>query len=127
MKKSIPISPVIIELAIVTLFFALSATTLVQLIFKAGEISDSAAVMSGELIALESAIEEIKADPAQGEYGESGVWAVSRSVGGVEITGTVTRTRYPAGSYYEIALTAPGDEALSMTAGRYVSNGEAGA
>lgn len=128
MKKRFQLSPVLVELAIVTFFLALSTATVVQLIAKAAEISRAATNESAALIALENAVEEIKADPAAGAYDAGGVWKVSMESEGAVITGTVTRTRSAAGAYYDIDLTAEkGSSALSIAAGRYVGSGEAGA
>ena len=121
MKRSGPMSSVLLELILVVLFFGLSVTVALRLFAAAGESSESSRAKSIAVIKLQEYAEELRSDPASGEY-EGDVRQVSRETEGLLLSGEVRRTAQPRGWYYEIALTASeGGEILeTLTAGRYV-------
>ena len=127
MKKSSGVSPVMLEILVVTLFLALSASVLVQLIAKANDISQSADAESRALILAEDALERLKADPVgDGAFDGNGVRTFTATDGGVTVTGDVTRTVSDAGAYYAIRADAYDGVAyvLTLTTGRYLPETE---
>ncbi len=123
MKKESQVSPVMMEILVVTLFLALSASVLMQLIAKARDISVAATAESHALILAQDALESAKADPeGDGQFDETGARTFSREQDGVTLRCTVTKKSTPAGSYYTItADTLSGTTALiSLSTARYV-------
>lgn len=123
MKKESQVSPVMLEILVVTLFLALSASVLTQLIAKAHEISVAATAESRALILAEDALERTKADPVgDGAFNEAGVRTFSTESDGLTLTCTVTRKLTDCGAYYDIAASAydGGTLVLSLTSGRFL-------
>ena len=129
MKKSSGINPIMLEILVVTLFLALSASVLVQLIAKANDISRAATVESRALILAEDAMERIKADPVgDNAFDENGVRTFVSERDGLSVTGTVTRTVSKAGAYYAIRADAYDGVSLvlTLTTSRYLPETEVG-
>lgn len=122
MKKIGQLSPVLVELAVVTLFLALSTSVVIQLIAKAGEISRTAGAESRVLIAVEDAMEQIKARPDAEGFDGKNRRTVFMEDDGVQITGAVERAESSAGFLYRIELTAAaeGCEPILLRSARYV-------
>ena len=128
-KKRGVFSPVLIELTIVILFFALSTSVVIQLIAAGSDISNESCYHARALLAMESVAEQIKADPtARGEADDCGVYAFTLDYAAdLAVSCVVTENPSPAqGSYYEIALsvTAEDGSVYSLEAAKYVSGGE---
>ena len=129
-KKHCSFSPVLIELAIVILFFALSTGIVVQLIAAASRISNESAFHSRALLAMETVAEETKADPeGDGAFDANGARAFTvQSAPDLAVAAIVTRDDSPEnGTLYSIALSvvSPTGETYTLNAMRYVSRGEA--
>ena len=129
-KKHGSFSPVLIELAIVILFFALSTGIVVQLIAAASRISNESAFHSRALLAMETAAEETKADPeGDGAFDESGVRTFETVVSDeITVQGVVTKDDSPEhGTLYTIELSVLSKDgtAYTLTAEQYRSDGEA--
>ncbi len=130
MKKRATFSPVLLELIVAILFFALAMSVVVQLIAAANETSSASALTSRALIAMESAAEQLKADPVgDGAFDESGERRFTvEPEEGMQLSVTVRRILGAAGTLYEFEITAAGSGKPlgSLSAARYVS-GEVGA
>lgn len=127
MKKASTVSPVMLEILVVTLFLALSASVLVQLIAKAHDISRSADAESRALILAEDTVERLKADPVgDNAFDAGGVRTFTVEAGDVSVRGDVTRTASDAGAYYAIRADAYNKDALVLTlsTGRYLPETE---
>lgn len=128
LKKHTSFSPVLLELTIIILFFALSTGVVVQLIAAASSISGESAYHSRALLAMETVAEQVKADPEGGGFGADGVRAFSDAVDeDLTVEGTVTRDLSPAGgTLYQIDLYVLSENGTrySLSAARYVSDAE---
>lgn len=122
-------SPVLFELTIVILFFALSTSIVVQLIAAASAVSNESGYHARALLAMETVAEQIKADPAgDGSVNECGVrsFAVDYAED-VQVRCIVTGDPSPKnGTLYDIELTVTGEDGTvySLDAARYVSDAE---
>lgn len=122
-------SPVLIELTIVILFFALSTSIVVRLIASASDISNESRFHARALLAMESVAEQIKSDPtAVGTANEQDVRTFS--IPATEdilvdcvVTGSAVST---CGILYTIDLSVTGEsgEVYALQASRYLSGGE---
>lgn len=129
-KKHGVFSPVLIELTIVILFFALSTSIVVRLIASASAISNESGFHARALLAMETVAEQIKADPAaSGEADECGVRSFSVPVADdLTVNCVVTGAeRHAQGVYYTIELSVPDGDGGSyiLQAAKYVPDGEA--
>ena len=127
MKKRATFSPVLLELIVVILFFALSMSVVIRLIAASDETSRDSAALSRAVIAMESVIEEIKAEPpGAADFDAEGESRFTRQAeGGILLTVLVRREQGTAGFLYNIEVTAySGEKPLgSLTAARYVRGG----
>ncbi|MPM29562.1 hypothetical protein SDC9_76102 [bioreactor metagenome] len=129
-KKHGSFSPVLIELAIVILFFALSTGIVVQLIAAASRISNESAFHSQALLAMETVAEETKAAPeGDGTFDECGVRTFETAVSDeITVQGIVTRDDSPEnGTLYTIDLSVISTDGTvyTLTAEQYRSDWEA--
>ena len=124
MKRSSLISPVLIELVIVILFFGLSSQAVLQLIAAAVHTSRESERKSAAMIAAMDIMENVRHDPAASVDPEP---VVTRS--GEELTFwvTVTASATGAGQLYDIMVSAQsgGETVLTLTGARYVPGGAA--
>lgn len=124
MKKRATFSPVLLELIVAILFFALSMSVVIRLIAAADETSRQSAALSRATIAMESLIEELKAEPPAGaDFNAQGESHITRQAEeGIELVALVRQSEGAAGTLYDIEVTAySGEEALgSLRAARYV-------
>ncbi|MDO5111435.1 MAG: hypothetical protein Q4E65_03920 [Clostridia bacterium] len=117
MKRRVGISPVLVEMVFVLLFFALSATVVVQLLFAAVSMSRKSRDQSAALAAATVAMETLLADPAALAKGDahiqSGDYTVDARIASIEQGG---------GVYYSVDCKAMKDEEmiLSLQGGRFV-------
>lgn len=128
-KKQSVFSPVLIELTIVILFFALSTSIVVRLIAAASAVSNESGYHGRALLAMETVAEQIKADPtALGEADGQNVRTFSvPAAEDIVVDCVVTGdTSCRQGVYYAISLSVAGEagESYSLQAGKYVPNGE---
>lgn len=128
-KKRGVFSPVLLELVIVILFFALSTSVIVRLIAAADLTAQGSSYESRAILALQSVAEQIKADPLrEGACNECG--AVSFSVvfaDDLTVEGIVTSYESPLrGTLYDIELLvrSPQGELYALDATRYVPDAE---
>lgn len=124
------ISPVLLELSVVILFFALSASVVLRLFAAASDVSKESAYRSRALLAMESVAERVKADPVgDGAFDERGVRMLAEQVEeDLLVRGAVTRgDSNAAGVLYKIELdvTGPDGTTYTLSAARYVSGGGA--
>ncbi|MPM91186.1 hypothetical protein SDC9_138313 [bioreactor metagenome] len=122
-------SPILIELTIVILFFALSTSVVVQLIAAAGATARESEYHARAILAMESVAEQIKADPAgSGACNECGVRASTKNVAeDLAVNCLVTDDPSPLqGTLYEIELsvTSPTGETYYLDAVRYIPDAE---
>ena len=129
-KKRGVFSPVLIELTIVILFFALSASVIIRLIAAAATTAKESEYHARALVAMESVAEQIKADPV----GDGGVNACGMRAFAVDVASDLTVdcivTGDPSpeqGTLYDIELnvTSPDGNVYSLNAARYVADSEA--
>ncbi len=130
-KKRSVFSPVLIELIFVILFFALSASVIVRLIAAASVTAQESAYHARAIIAMESAAERIKANPAgEGDCNECGVYAFSmETASDLTVDCIVTPDDSPLqGTLYDIELSvaSPGGEIYWLDAARYIPDAEVG-
>jgi hypothetical protein len=98
-KKRGVFSPVLIELTIVILFFALSTSVVVRLIAAAGSTARASDYQARAILAMENVAEQIKADPVGDGYcNECGARVFSVEVASdltvdCLVTGDTTRSR----------------------------------
>lgn len=127
MRKKATFSPVLLELIVAILFFALSMSVVIRLIAAADETSQGSAALSRATIAMESLLEEIKAAPpgnaAFDEMGESHMRRETED--GIVLLALVRQSERAQGVFYEIEVTAySGEEPLgTLSAARYVRGG----
>jgi len=131
LKRRGVFSPVLIELTVVILFFALSTSIVVQLIAAASAISNESRDHARALLAMESVAEQIKADPAgDGAVNECGVRAFTVDYAeDLQVSCIVTGDPSPEnGTLYEIELNVTREDGTvySLDAARYVSDAEVG-
>ena len=123
-------SPVLIELTIVILFFALSASVITRLIAVADNTARTSAYESRAILALQSVAEQVKADPiGDNTCNECGarVYAVQME-DDLAVNCIVTDDPTPEqGTLYEIELsvTSPYGETYFLDAARYIAGAEA--
>lgn len=130
LKRHGVFSPVLIELTIVILFFALSTSIVVRLIASASEISNESRFHARALLAMESVAEQIKSDPAaSGAANEQDVRMFSvPAAEDILVDCVVTGSSVSArGTFYTIALSVTGEsgKVYTLQAAKYVSGGEA--
>ena len=101
-------SPILIELTIVILFFALSTSVVVQLIAAAGATARESEYHARAILAMESVAEQIKANPTgSGTCNACGVRAFTKDVADdLTVNCIVTDDPTPEqGTLYEIELS----------------------
>ena len=128
-KKRGVFSPVLIEMTIIILFFALSTSVVIRLIAAASTTARQSAYESQAILAMESVAEQVKANPVgDGFCNECGARVFS-----VEVTDTlsvdcvVTSDDSPLqGTLYDIELTvtSPEGNVYALDAARYVPDAE---
>lgn len=129
-KKKSVFSPVLIELTIVILFFALSTSVIVQLISAANAIARESEYHARAILAMETVAEQIKADPAaQGTADENGARSFTVDVASdlavnCVVTGEPTSAQ---GTLYSISLSVASakGKVYSLDAARYIADAEA--
>lgn len=128
-KKRSSFSPVLIELTIVILFFALSASVIVRLITAANATARASEYESRAILAMETVAEQVKADP----IGDNTCNECSARVFSVEIDEdlavdcVVTSDNSPLqGTLYDIELTvtSPQGKVYALDAVRYLPDAE---
>lgn len=129
-KKRSVFSPVLIELTIVILFFALSASVIVRLIAAAGATAQESAYHARAVIAMERVAEQIKVDPVgDGDCNECGVYVFSVEIApDLTVDCIVTPDDTPLqGTLYEIELSvfSPDGDAYYLDAAKYAADAEA--
>jgi hypothetical protein len=129
-KKRSVFSPVLIELTIVILFFALSTSVIIQLISAANMTARESEYHARAILAMESVAERIKADPlAEGTADENGVRSFTVDIASdLAVNCVVTGDPAPEqGTLYDIKLsvTSPKGEVYSLDAVRYIADAEA--
>ena len=128
-KRSGTFSPVLMELTIIILFFALSTSIVVRLIATASAISSESRYHARAILAMESVAEQIKADPVGGgAANECGVRSFAVAVApDLEVDAIVTGDPSPKnGTLYEIELnvTSETGAVYSLDAARYLPDAE---
>ena len=128
-KRSGAFSPVLMELTIIILFFAISTSIVVRLIASASAISDESRYHARALQAMETVAEQIKADPAgDGAVNTCGVRSFSVEVApDLQVNAIVTGDPSPKnGTLYEIELnvTSENGDIYSLDAARYLPDAE---
>ena len=128
-KKRSSFSPVLIELTIVILFFALSASVITRLIAVADTTARTSAYESRAILALQSVAEQVKADPiGDNTCNECGARVFSIEVDkDLTVDGVVTIDDSPLqGTLYDIELTvtSPNGKVYALDAVRYLADAE---
>ena len=128
-KKRGVFSPILIELILVILFLAISASVVIRMIAAANTTAQQSAYESRAILAMESVAEQVKADPA----GDNTCNACGAHVFSVEVAEdltvdcVVTSDDSPLqGTLYDIELTvtSPQGKVFALDAARYVQDGE---
>ncbi len=128
-KKRSFFSPVLIELTIVILFFALSAGVIVRLIALADTTARTSAYESRAILAMQSVAEQVKADPiGDNTCNECGARVFSVEVEeDLSVDCVVTSDESPLrGTLYDIELTvtSPSGKVYALDAVRYLADAE---
>jgi hypothetical protein len=128
-KKRGVFNPILIELTIVILFFALSTSVVIRLIAAADATARQSAYESRAILAMESVAEQVKADPVgDGFCNECGARVFSTQIADdLTVDCVVTNDDSPLqGTLYDIELTvvSPEGKVFSLDAARYVPDTE---
>ena len=128
-KKRSSFSPVLIELTIVILFFALSASVIVRLITVANATARASEYESRAILAMETVAEQVKADPiGDNTCNECGARVFSVEVDeDLAVDCVVTSDNSPLqGTLYDIELTvtSPQGKVYALDAVRYLPDAE---
>ena len=128
-KKRSFFSPILIELTIVILFFALSASVIVRLIAAADTTARTSEYESRAILAMQSVAEQVKEDPVgDNTCNECGARVFSVAVDkDLTVDCVVTIDESPAqGTLYDIELTvtAPNGKVYALDATRYLADAE---
>ena len=128
-KKRSFFSPVLVELTIVILFFALSASVIVRLIAAADTTARTSAYESRAILAMQTVAEQVKADPiGDNTCNECGARVFSVAVDeDLTVDCVVTIDESPAqGTLYniELTVTAPSGKVYALDAARYLPDME---
>jgi hypothetical protein len=128
-KKRGVFSPVLIELTIVILFFALSASVIVRLITAANATARASEYESRAILAMETVAEQVKADPVgDNTCNECGARVFSVVVDpDLSVDCVVTSDDSPLqGTLYDIELTvtSPQGKVFALDAERYLPDAE---
>jgi len=128
-KKRGFFNPVLIELTIVILFFALSASVIVRLIVAANATARASEYESRAILAMETVAERVKADPVgDNTCNECGARVFSLAVDpDLTVDCVVTSDDSPLqGTLYDIELTvtSPLGKVYALDAVRYLSDAE---
>ncbi|PKM38796.1 MAG: hypothetical protein CVV04_13785 [Firmicutes bacterium HGW-Firmicutes-9] len=128
-KKRSSFSPVLIELTIVILFFALSASVIVRLITVANATARASEYESRAILAMETVAEQVKADPiGDNTCNECGARVFSVEIDeDLAVDCVVTSDNSPLqGTLYDIELTvtSPQGKVYALDAVRYLPDAE---
>ena len=128
-KKRGVFSPVLIELTIVILFFALSAGVIVRLIAAANMTARLSEYESRAILAMETVAEQVKADPVgDNTCNACGARAFSTKIADdLTVDCVVTSDDSPLqGTLYDIELmvTSPEGKVFALDAARYLPDAE---
>ena len=128
-KKRGVFSPVLIELTIVILFFALSASVIVRLIAAANTTARLSEYESRAILAMETVAEQVKADPiGDNTCNDCGARVFSVAVDpDLTVDCVVTSDDSPLqGTLYDIELTvtSPQGKVYALDAVRYLPDAE---
>ena len=128
-KKRSSFSPVLIELTIVILFFALSASVIVRLITAANATARASEYESRAILAMETVAEQVKADPiGDNTCNECGARVFSVEIDEeLAVDCVVTSDNSPLqGTLYDIELTvtSPQGKVYALDAVRYLPDAE---
>ena len=128
-KKRGIFSPVLIELTIVILFFALSASVIVRLIAAAGATARTSEYESRAILAMERIAEQVKADPVgDNTCNACGARVFSTKIADdLTVDCVVTSDDSPLkGTLYDIELTvtSPAGKVFALDAARYLPDAE---
>ncbi len=128
-KRSGTFSPVLMELTIIILFFALSTSIVVRLIATASAVSNESRYHARAMLAMETVAEQIKANPVgDGSANECGVRSFSVAVApDLAVDAIVSGDPSPKnGTLYEIELSVTGESGTvySLDAARYLPDAE---
>ncbi len=123
-KKRGVFSPVLLELTIVILFFALSTSVIVRLISAASTTAQESEFHARAILAMETVAERIKTNPAgAGTETGDGVREFTEEVSSdLSVVCVVTEDPSPAqGTLYEIKLhvVSPRGDAYTLETARY--------
>ncbi|MBA4347756.1 MAG: hypothetical protein C0413_02775 [Clostridiales bacterium] len=129
-KKRGFFNPVLIELTIVILFFALSASVIVRLIVAANGTARTSEYESRAILAMETVAEQVKANPTGDKVcNECGARVFSVEIDrDLTVDCVVTSDDSPLqGTLYDIELTviSPQGKVYALDAERYVPDVEA--
>jgi len=120
MKRREGLDPILLEMIVVTLVFAISAAVIVQLLGAAAGWSGQSRKKSDALAALSAMTEELMADDAALAAGGR----QERLENGALLSAEITPQKREGGVYYALFLQASidGETALAWRAGRFVSD-----
>ena len=128
-KQRGTMNPILVEMAIVILFLALSTSVVVRLIAAANVTAQQSAYESRAILAMERVAEQVKADPV----GDNTCNACGARVFSVDVADdltvdcVVTSDESPLqGTLYDIELTvtSPEGKVFALDAARYLPDAE---
>ena len=126
-RQNSQVSPILFEMIVVTLFLALSAATLVQLVAKASSMAQISGDQNAAMLLLTDVLERTKADPeGDGNFDPNGQRSLSGEQWNLSYQGTVKRSTGAGGFLYEISVTAyqGKKELLSLSTSKYLPDWE---
>lgn len=120
MKQRGGLDPILMEMVVATLVFAISAAVIVQLLGAAACWSNQSRERSDALAALSALTEELLADEAALATGGR----QERSENGALLSADISSVRRESGVYYALDCRAEidGETEISWQAGRFISN-----
>lgn len=131
MKRRSALSPVLVELLVTIVFFALSAAVVVQLLAAANRTSSQSTDTANAAAALSTLMDELRADPEGSEgMAADGSRRVERVLSdGTVLSAQINRSLTGGGALYSIYAEAEkdGETLLRFEGARYIAGKDGGA
>ncbi len=127
MNKRATFSPILMELIVVILFFGLTMSIVLRLAATADRISRESSGAAEALLAAETAMEALKADPkGDGAFDANNRRTETRTDDGIILRCTVTESERETGALYTLTVTATaaGAAPITLESARYLAASE---
>ena len=120
------LSPVLVELLVVVLFFSICASINVRMLARADSLSRQSERQSAALIAATNLCERIRQDPAgMGKFDDEGLCTVETTEQGLLLRASIQKSPAGQGMYYsfEVLALEDGAELAALKGGSYLKGG----